>query len=103
MVWRSWEAPRTKDGKALPVPIAPQLRPRLEAAMSTAGPLLFPRRDGSMHPSNLRLGRMLRAAIGRAGLVAGEALQGQRRSQGIVGPSLDDAHAVSPLVQQGQG
>lgn len=69
MVWRSWEAPRTKDGKALPVPIAPQLRPRLEAALGSPGPLLFPRRDGSMHPSKLRLGRMLRGAIARAGIV----------------------------------
>ncbi len=71
MVWRSWDAPRTKDGKALPVPIAPQLRPRLEAALGSPGPLLFPRRDGSMHPSNLRLGRMLRAALARAGIVEG--------------------------------
>jgi hypothetical protein len=69
MVWRSWEASRTRDGKALPVPIAPQLRPRLEAAFSSPGPLLFPRRDGSMYPSNLRLGRMLRGAIARAGVV----------------------------------
>jgi len=69
MVWRSWEAPRTKDGKALPVPIVPQLRPRLEAALGSPGPLVFPRRDGSMHPSNLRLGRMLRGALARAGIV----------------------------------
>ncbi len=69
MVWRSWEASRTKDGKALPVPIAPQLRPRLVAALGSPGPLLFPRRDGSMHPSNLRLGRMLRGALARAGIV----------------------------------
>jgi len=67
----SWDAARTKDGKALPVPIAPQLRPRLEAALGSPGTLLFPRRDGSMHPSNLRLGRMLRGALGRAGIVDG--------------------------------
>ena len=71
MVWRSWEAARTKDGKALPVPIADQLRPRVAAALQSPGPFLFPRRDGSMHPSNLRLGRMLRAAIARAGLIEG--------------------------------
>jgi integrase len=71
MVWRSWEANRTKDGKALPVPIADQLRPRIAAALQSPGHLLFPRRDGSMQPSNLRLGRMLRAAIARAGLIEG--------------------------------
>ena len=71
MVWRSWEAPRTKDGKAVPIPIAAPLRARLEAALGSPGALLFPRRDGSMQPRSLRLGRMLRAALGRAGVVEG--------------------------------
>jgi len=70
-VWRSWDAPRTKDGKAAPVPIADPLSPRLEAALRSPGPLLFPRADGAMHSRKLRLNRMLRAAIARAGLVEG--------------------------------
>ena len=72
MVNRSWDAPRTKDGKAQPVPIADQLRPRLTKALREApGPLVFPRADGTMHSRKLRLNRMLRAAIARAGLIEG--------------------------------
>jgi integrase len=72
MVSRSWDAPRTKDGKAQPIPIADQLRPRLEKALREApGPLVFPKPDGTMHSRKLRLNRMLRAAIARAGLVEG--------------------------------
>ena len=72
MVNRSWDAPRTKDGKAQPVPIADQLRPRLTNALREApGPLVFPRADGTMHSRKLRLNRMLRAAIARAGLIEG--------------------------------
>jgi integrase len=71
MIYRSWEAPRTKDGKALPVPIAPPLRSYLDAAMKTRGALLFPQADGSMQPRELRLGKMLRRALARAGVVIG--------------------------------
>lgn len=71
MVARSWDAPRTKDGKALPVPIAPPLRPYLEEALHSPGELVFPTPKGRMHPRHLRLGKMLRAAIGRAGFIVG--------------------------------
>ncbi len=72
MVWRSWDEPRTKDGKAMPVPIAAALRSRLERALREApGRLVFPQADGTMHSRKLRLNRMLRAAIARAGLVDG--------------------------------
>lgn len=72
MVCRSWDAPRTKDGKALPVPVAGQLRPHLEKALKEAkGELVFPKPDGTMHSRKLRLNRMLRAAIARAGLIEG--------------------------------
>ncbi len=72
MVSRSWDAPRTKDGKAQPIPIADQLRPRLEKALRDApGALVFPKPDGTMHSRKLRLNRMLRAAIARAGFVEG--------------------------------
>ena len=54
------------------MPIATQLRPRLEAALRDApGELVFPRPDGAMHSRKLRLNRMLRAAIARAGLLEG--------------------------------
>jgi len=72
MVWRSWDAPRTKDGKAMPVPIADGLRPYLERALrSSRSALVFPRADGTMHSRKLRLNRMLRASIARAGLLEG--------------------------------
>lgn len=71
MVSRSWDAPRTKDGKALPVPIAPPLRPYLEEALRSPGEFVFPATKGRMHPRHLRLGKMLRAAIGRAGFIVG--------------------------------
>jgi integrase len=71
MVSRSWDAPRTKDGKALPVPIAPPLRPYLDEALKSPGRLLFPDERGSMRPRSLRLGKPLRRAIAAAGLVVG--------------------------------
>ncbi|MEY2669189.1 MAG: hypothetical protein RJA59_1827, partial [Pseudomonadota bacterium] len=71
MVWRSWDEPRTKDAKALPVPITPPLLPYLEEAMKGPGELVFPQADGTMHPRTLRLGKMLRRAVAAAGLVVG--------------------------------
>ncbi|BDG04984.1 hypothetical protein AMOR_39800 [Anaeromyxobacter oryzae] len=71
MVARSWDAPRTKDGKSLPVPVAPGLKPFLVEAMKSPGPFVFPQADGSMQPRDLRLGKMLRAAIREAGVVDG--------------------------------
>lgn len=71
MVWRSWEERRTKDGKTLPVPIIPALVPHLEDAMRSRGELVFPGPGGSMWPRSLRLGKMLRRALVRAGLISG--------------------------------
>lgn len=70
-VARSWEAPRTKDGKPAPIPVAPPLRPYLEEALKSGGELLFPQPDGTMYPRSLRLGKMLRRALVKAGLVIG--------------------------------
>jgi integrase len=71
MVSRSWDAPRTKDGKALPVPFPPPLRPYIVEALRSAGGFLFPGEKGNMQPSDLRLGKVLRRAIAAAGLVVG--------------------------------
>lgn len=71
MVWRSWEAPRTKDAKALPVPIAAALVPYLEEALKSPGELVFPDEEGKMRPRTLRLGKPLRRAVAAAGLVTG--------------------------------
>lgn len=71
MVSRSWDAPRTKDGKALPFPVAPPLRPYLEEALRSPGALAFPCANGEMYPRHLRLGKVLRRAIAQAGLIVG--------------------------------
>jgi integrase len=71
MVSRSWDAPRTKDGKALPVTFAEPLRPYLKLALQSPGALLFPDQVGEMQPRSLRLGKQLRRA-----LVAAELLDG---------------------------
>jgi integrase len=71
MVSRSWDSPRTKDGKPRPVVIAPPLRPFLDEALKSKGELVFADKDGAMYPRDLRLGKMLRRAIAAAGLVVG--------------------------------
>jgi integrase len=90
MVCRSWEAERTKDGKAAVVPIAPQLRPHLERALREApGRLVFPREDGTMHSRKLRLNRPLRSAIAKAGLVTGYEHRCLSAGCGHVAPSSE--------------
>lgn len=97
MVCRSWEADRTKDGKAAPVPIAPQLRPYLEAAMKAPGHLLFPAEGGAMHSRKLRLNRPLRNAIAKAGLVTGYEHRCLSAGCGHVAPSPEaEAPEVCP-------
>ena len=71
MVGRSWDEQRPKGGKTLPVPIASRLLPYLVEALKSPGLLLFPQEDGSMQPRNLRLVRMLQAAVARAGVLDG--------------------------------
>ena len=71
MVSRSWDAPRTKDGKPRPLVIAPPLVPYLTAAMRSPGEHLFPRADGRMQPRHLRLRKQLSRALVGAGLVIG--------------------------------
>lgn len=71
MVSKSWDAPRTKDGKALPVAFAEPLRPYLQLALKSPGALLFPASTGEMQPKSLRLGKQLRRAIRDAGLLDG--------------------------------
>ena len=71
LVSRSWDAPRTKDGKPRPVVIAPPLAPYLAAALQSPGEMLFPDAKGKARPRTLRLGKQLRRAIAAAGLLVG--------------------------------
>ena len=70
-VSRSWDAPRTKDGKAGLLPITRALAPYLEVAMRSPGELVFPGVAGRMMRRDVALDRILRRALGRAGVVVG--------------------------------
>jgi integrase len=83
-VCNSWDAPRTKDGKFALIPIAPGLRPYLEAALRDApGELVFPAEDGSMMPTDVDLKGMLQRAMGRAGVVVGYEARCRRHGCGF--------------------
>lgn len=72
MVRRSYDRDTTKGAREEPVPIAVALIPYLEAALATAtGELLFPRADGAQRTEHDKLGKRLRSALGRAGIVTG--------------------------------
>src|SRR5512133_1726243 len=72
LVGRSYDHDTTKGGHADLIPIAEPLRPFLEAAIrDSSSALVFPRPDGSMQPEDVKLDRVLRRALGRAGVVTG--------------------------------
>jgi integrase len=69
---RCWDGPATKDGKPLLVPIAPNLRPYLEAALKASGSqFLFPAAGGGMQRPDVKWDVKLRRALARAGIVVG--------------------------------
>ncbi len=72
LVARSYDHDTTKGGHADLIPVAGPLRPFLEAAIrDSPSALVFPRLDGSMQPEDVKLDRVLRRALGRAGVVTG--------------------------------
>ena len=71
-VRRSYDHDTNKGAREEAVPIASALVPYLEAALaSSKGALLFPRPDGAMRTEEDKLGKRLRAAPSRAGIVEG--------------------------------
>lgn len=71
-VCRSWERETTKGGRAEVLPIAAELVPYLEEALSRSpSGLAFPGEDGSMMRRDVALEDVLRRAMGRAGIVTG--------------------------------
>ena len=82
-VWRSWDAPRTKDGRVGVLWNVPGLRPYLEGALRSPGELVFPGTDGRMMPRDVPLDRILRRAMGRAGVVNGYAHRCRRHGCGL--------------------
>jgi integrase len=72
LVQHSYEAETTKGGHADLLPIAAELVPWLEEAIRRSpSKLVFARPDGGMHRRDLALDRILRRALGRAGIVTG--------------------------------
>ncbi|MFT3714001.1 MAG: tyrosine-type recombinase/integrase [Archangium sp.] len=75
-VSRSWEAQTTKSGKPRSVPIHPELVAFLEDALrGSPSELVFPRHNGEMHRRDIKLPRLLRSALNRAGIVDGWVLK----------------------------
>ncbi len=84
-VSRSYDSDTTKGARAALVPIAEGLRPYLVAALQEGkGDLLFARPDGTMHRQDLALDRVLRRAMGRAGIVTGYRHACRRQGCGFV-------------------
>jgi integrase len=72
MVRRSYDRDTTKGAREEAVPIATALVPFLEEALDASkSALLFPRPDGEMRTEQDKLGKRLRRALGRAGIVDG--------------------------------
>jgi len=71
-VRRSYDNETTKGMRAAAVPIATELRPHLEAAIKASpSDLVFPDSEGRMLREDLPLHKLLRRALGRAGIVKG--------------------------------
>lgn len=71
-VRRSNNFDTTKGQHEEELPIANELRPYLVIAMTESkSDLVFPRPDGTQHPGDLPLHKVLRRAMGRAGIVDG--------------------------------
>ena len=71
-VGRSYERDTTKGGHVDVIPIAAELVPYLERALgASASELVFPAADGSMMRADIALEKVLRRAMGRAGITTG--------------------------------
>jgi integrase len=87
LVARSYEADTTKGGHSDLLPVADELVPWLEEAIRRSpSKLVFPRPDGSMHRRDLALDRVLRRALGRAGVVEGYEHRCRRKGCGFLKP-----------------
>ena len=90
-VRRSYDADTTKGGYADVLPIADELRPFLVAAIqSSPSELVFPAPNGSMQSPEVDVYRILRTALGRAGIVVGYLHKCRRKGCGY---EKREAHA----------
>ncbi|GEL68677.1 hypothetical protein MVI01_04610 [Myxococcus virescens] len=92
VVARSHASDTTKGGHADLLPVAEGLVPfRREALATSTLELLFPAEDGSQRPADTALHKVLRRALGRAGLVEGYNHVCRRKSCGY---AVKKSHAV---------
>ena len=88
VVSKSWAADTTKGNRADVLPMHPELTPYLrDAVKRSPSALLFPRADGTMQLPTIKLQRILRTALGRAGIVEGWTHKCRRCGKHIDDPS----------------
>ena len=91
-VQRSYDRDTTKGGHADVIPIAAELVPYLEQAISDSpSRFVFPGLDGGMMSRHLHLERVLRRALGRAGIATGWKHVCRRKGCGHVEKAPDAA------------
>jgi integrase len=89
-VRRSYSREIPKGGHEDGVPIAAELFPYLEDAVSRSpSALIFPRPDGGMYPPTTQLEAVLRRALRRAGIVQGYRHKCRKQGCGHVEPAAD--------------
>ena len=89
-VCRSYGRDTTKGGRAEAVPIASELVPYLkEGITQSPSELVFPKEDGAMMSMETPLEAVLRAALGRAGIVTGYRHTCRRQNCGHIERAAD--------------
>ena len=97
IVRRSHEHDETKGKKDAVVPIADELVVYLERALKqSASGLVFPKADGTQQPRDLALHRILRRAMGRAGVVSGYHHRCRRKGCGFGEERADAVNSTCP-------
>lgn len=101
-VRHSYDRKKVKGKKAKAIPIAKELRPFLERAMSESkGELVYPGKDGiSMRSKNERPPNILRAALRRAGIVESFKHKCGAKNCGHTESHPDDAQRLCPVHQR---
>lgn len=97
-VARSYEGDTTKGGHSDVIPIADELMPYLEDAKKAArgSRFVFPAADGRMQPPDTALDKILRRALGRAGIVTGYRNVCRRRGCGYKHEQGEASREVCP-------
>jgi hypothetical protein len=101
-VARSWGRETTKGGHAEVIPIAAELVPYLEEALSLSpSELVFPGEDGGMRARHVQLEDVLRRALGRAGIVQGYRHACRKKGCGHAESAPDASPRTCPACGRG--